>query len=153
MYNGEDDWGVKKPVFVRYAPVHYEGVDYPVSRKYPYILVGVRTPFLFLHNDLTSLSETPLKVNKKDIEACYMNPEDLKREGFSDGETIVLFSPCGRLRVKVKADVTVISGTIKMYIHAEKTPVNKLVPLNYTFNTFTPNYKSVAVGVSKHFSI
>ncbi len=149
VYNGEDDLGVKKPIFVKYVPVHYEGVDYPVSKKYPYILVGVRTPFLFLHNELTSLSETLLKVNKKDIEACYMNPEDLKREGFSDGETIVLFSSCGRLMAKVRADTTVISGTIKMYIHSEKTPVNKLVPLNYTFNTFTPNYKSVAVRVSK----
>ncbi|MCX8183820.1 MAG: molybdopterin-dependent oxidoreductase [Crenarchaeota archaeon] len=149
VYGGEDDFGAKKPVFMRYVPVHYEGVDYPVSKKYPYILVGVRTPFLFLHNELTSLSETLMKVNKKDIEACYMNPEDLKKERVSDGETIILFSPCGSLKVRVKADATVISGTIKMYIHSEKTPVNKLVPLNYTFNTFTPNYKSVAVGVKK----
>ncbi|MEM3523294.1 MAG: molybdopterin-dependent oxidoreductase [Thermoproteota archaeon] len=149
VYRGEDDWGTKKPAFTRYVPVHYEGVDYPVSKKYPYILVGVRTPYLFLHNELTSLSETLMNVNKKDIEACYMNPEDLKREGVSDGETIILSSPCGSLKVRVKADATVISGTIKMYIHSEKTPVNKLVPLNYTFNTFTPNYKSVAVGVRK----
>ncbi|MGB9717452.1 MAG: molybdopterin oxidoreductase family protein [Thermoproteota archaeon] len=149
VYGGEDDWGVKKPAFLRYVPVHYEGVDYPVSKKYPYILVGVRTPFLFLHNELTGLSETLTRANKKDIEACYMNPEDLKKEGFSDGETIILFSSCGRLRLRVKADATVISGTIKMYIHSENTPVNKLVPLNYTFNTFTPNYKSVAVGVGK----
>lgn len=149
VYSGEDGWGIKKPAFMRYVPVHYEGVDYPISSKYPYILVGVRTPFLFLHNELTSLSETLMKVNNKDIEACYMNPWDLKKEGFTDGETIILFSPCGKLRVKVRADSTVISGTIKMYIHSENTPVNKLVPLNYTFNTFTPNYKSVAVGVSK----
>ncbi|MEM2088789.1 MAG: molybdopterin-dependent oxidoreductase [Thermoproteota archaeon] len=152
VYNGGDDWGVKKPVFVRYVPVHFTGVDYPVSKKYPYILVGVRTPFLFLHNELTDLSETLRKVNKKDIEACYMNPEDLRREGFSDGETIVLFSSCGRLKIRVKADSSIPSRTIKMYIHSEKTPVNKLVPLNYTFNTFTPNYKSVAVGVSKDVS-
>ncbi|MBO3833462.1 MAG: molybdopterin-dependent oxidoreductase [Candidatus Brockarchaeota archaeon] len=149
VYSGEDGWGAKKPVFTRYVPVHYEGVDYPVSKKYPYIMVAVRTPLLFLHNELTSLSETLMNANRKDIEACYMNPEDLKREGFSDGETIILSSPCGSLKVRVKADATVISGTIKMYIHSEKTPVNKLVPLNYTFNTFTPNYKSVAVGVRK----
>ncbi|MGQ9479421.1 MAG: molybdopterin oxidoreductase family protein, partial [Thermoproteota archaeon] len=149
IYEGVDGWGAKEPLFTRYVPVHFEGVDYPVSKKYPYILVGVRTPFLFLHNELTSLSETLRKINKKDIDACYMNPEDMSREGVSDGDIVVLFSSSGRLKVRVRSDPSIIKGTIKMYIHSEQVPINKLVPLSYTFNTFTPNYKSVAVGLTK----
>jgi len=36
-----------------------------------------------------------------------------------------------------------------MFIHSEKLMVNRIVPLEYTSETFTPNYKSVAVNVAK----
>ena len=148
LYSGEDQWANKEPMFRRYMPVDFEGTAYSRSPNYPYVLVTVRSPLHFLHDDLTSQATT-LMHGAGYIEFCYLNPEDANALGVKDGDRIAVTSQTGSLEVGAKIDPTQKRGVVKMFIHSEKLMVNRIVPLEYTSETFTPNYKSVAVNVAK----
>ena len=148
LYEGEDQWPLKEPLFRRYTPVDFEGTAYSRSPVYPYVLVTVRSPLHFLHDDLTSQA-TSLMHGGQYIEFCYLNPDDARDIQVSDGDRVTVTSPSGRITVGAKTDPTQQKGVVKMFIHSEKLMVNKLVPLEYTSGTFTPNYKAVSVSVVK----
>jgi len=148
LYEGEDQWPVKEPLFRRYMPVDFEGTAYERSPNYPYVLVTVRSPLHFLHDDLTSQA-TSLMHGGQYIEFCYLNPDDARDMEVSEGDRVTITSPSGRITVGAKTDPTQKKGVVKLFIHSEKLMVNKLVPLEYTSGTFTPNYKAVSVSVVK----
>jgi predicted molibdopterin-dependent oxidoreductase YjgC len=148
LYEGEDQWPVKEPLFRRYMPVDFEGTAYQRSPNYPYVLVTVRSPLHFLHDDLTSQA-TSLMHGGQYIEFCYLNPDDARDMEVSEGDQVTITSPSGRITVGAKTDPTQKKGVVKLFIHSEKLMVNKLVPLEYTSGTFTPNYKAVSVSVVK----
>jgi len=149
VFNGKDAWALKDPPFMRYMPVHYEGTEYARTKAHPHVLITVRSPLHFLHDELTALAPA-LRHGREDyFEFCYMNPEDAKEEGLSDGDLATIKSICGGLNARIKIDPLVQRGTVKMFIHSENLLVNKLVPLDYTSATFTPNYKSIAVDVRR----
>ncbi len=146
---GRDSWALKEPPFMKYMPVHYEGVEYARTSARPYVLVTVRSPLHFLHDELTSLAPS-LRHGREDYaEFCYMNPQDAKEKGIFDGDFATISSICGSLDAKIKTDRLVQRGVVKMFIHSQKLLVNRLVPLDYTSATFTPNYKSIAIDVKK----
>jgi len=148
LYEGEDQWPLKEPLFRRYMPVDFEGTAYSRSPNYPYVLVTVRSPLHFLHDDLTSQA-TSLMHGGQYIEFCYINPDDARDLGVADGDQVAITSPSGRITVGAKTDPTQKKGVVKLFIHSEKLMVNKLVPLEYTSGTFTPNYKAISVSVVK----
>lgn len=147
VYGGSDGWAVKDPPYMKYVPVHYEGREYARTSARPYVLVTVRSPSHFLHGELTSLS--PSLRRGRNVESCYMNPDDAKEKGISDGDAVTVLSTCGSVSTEAKVDPLVNRGLIKMYIHSERLLVNRLVPLDYTSVTFTPNYKSISVDVKR----
>lgn len=149
ILSGRDSWALKEPPFMKYMPVHYEGVEYARTSARPYVLVTVRSPLHFLHDELTSLAPS-LRHGREDYaEFCYMNPDDAKEKGIFDGDFATISSICGSLDAKIKTDRLVQRGVVKMFIHSQKLLVNRLVPLDYTSATFTPNYKSIAIDVKK----
>jgi len=148
LYEGEDQWPSKEPLFRRYMPVEFEGTAYSRSPNYPYVLVTVRSPLHFLHDDLTSQA-TSLMHGGNYIEFCYLNPEDARKISVAAGDRVVISSSSGSITVGARIDHTVKAGVVKMFIHSQKLMVNRLVPLEYTSGTYTPNYKSIAVNVSR----
>jgi len=149
VYDGHDGWALKDPSFMRYLPVHYEGREYARTSTRPYVLVTVRSPLHFLHDELTSLSPSLRREREELLEFCYMNPEDAKEKGISDGDRVSVQSVCGNIDARLKVDPLINRGLVKVFIHSEKLLVNRLVPLDYTSLTFTPNYKSISVDVRK----
>ncbi|MEM2884875.1 MAG: molybdopterin-dependent oxidoreductase [Thermoproteota archaeon] len=149
VYGGQDGWALKDPPFTKYVPVHYEGREYARTGARPYVLVTVRSPSHFLHGELTSLSPTLRRGKEGQEESCYMNPEDAEEKGLRDGDLVAVRSVCGSVGARLRVDPSVNRGLVKMFIHSEKLLVNRLVPLDYTSLTFTPNYKSISVDVRK----
>jgi anaerobic selenocysteine-containing dehydrogenase len=149
IYDGKDGWALKDPPFMKYIPVHYEGSEYARTSARPYVLVTVRSPSHFLHDELTSLSPALRRGREDYAEFCYMNPDDAKTKGIVDGDKVIVSSICGNIESKVILDSSVNRGLVKMFIHSENLLVNKLVPLDYSSITFTPNYKSISVDVKK----
>jgi len=148
LYEGEDQWPAKKPLFRRYVPVDFEGTAYSRSANYRFVLVTVRSPLHFLHDDLTSQATT-LTHGGQYIEFCYLNRDDARGMGVADGDPVTITSPSGSITVGAKADPTQKKGVVKLFIHSERLMVNRLVPLEYTSGTFTPNYKAIPVNVVK----
>ena len=148
LYEGEDQWPTKEPLFRRYVPVDFEGTAYSRSANYQFVLVTVRSPLHFLHDDLTSQATT-LTHGGQYIEFCYLNRDDARSIGVADGDPVTITSPSGSITVGAKADPTQKKGVVKLFIHSERLMVNRLVPLEYTSGTFTPNYKAIPVNVVK----
>jgi anaerobic selenocysteine-containing dehydrogenase len=148
LYSGQDQWAAKEPLFRRYVPVDFEGTAYTRSQRYPYVLVTVRSPLHFLHDDLTSQATT-LMHGGQYTEFCYLNKEDAQGIGVSDGDLVTVTSPSGSITAPAKVDPTQKKGVVKLFIHSERLMVNRLVPLEYTPVTFTPNYKAISVNVSR----
>lgn len=148
LYEGEDQWPAKEPLFRRYMPVDFEGTAYSRSENYRFVLVTVRSPLHFLHDDLTSQATT-LMHGGQYIEFCYLNRDDARSIGVVDGDLVKITSPSGSIAVGARADPAQKKGIVKLFIHSERLMVNRLVPLEYTSGTFTPNYKAIPVNVVK----
>ncbi len=147
VYKGKDEFADKKIKFRRFIPVSWEGSE-RVSRKYPYLLVTVRSKFAFLTNEATGKSETLRKLQKgKDV--FYISIEDAKKLKVKDGEKIKVVSSEGSIKGKVKLSKEVPKGVIIAHSHFSKLAINKIVPLVFDEETFQPSYKNIPVRIEK----
>lgn len=143
----DDQWAEKKIKFVKFNPEQFEGVEGVRSEKYPFILTTFRSQYHFLTGEMTSKSKTLAK--SKDGPYCYMNEKDAKRLRIKDGNRIKVSSHVGSLITKAKIDRRMPEGTVGMHFHFKELLVNKLFPTQFDEETFTPNYKLVAVQIKK----
>jgi predicted molibdopterin-dependent oxidoreductase YjgC len=147
VYRGKDWFADKEPKHCKFIPEHFEGVEEVRSKRYPLILTTFRSKDHFLTNEMTSKSKTLSR--SLDGPYCYMNEADAKKMGIKDGDKVRVSSHVGTLTTKAKITSKIPPGIVGMHFHFEEALVNKLFPTQFDEETFTPNYKLVAVKVEK----
>jgi predicted molibdopterin-dependent oxidoreductase YjgC len=147
VYSGNDAWADKKIKFYRFNPEEFEGTEDVRSEKYPFILTTFRSQYHFLTGEATSKSKTLGKY--RDGPYCYLNAEDAKQLKIKDGNKIRIISHVNIVIAEAKIDERIPKGIVAMHFHFDNLLVNKLFPTQFDEETFTPNYKMIAVRVEK----
>ncbi len=142
----KESYANKKIKHKRYMPEEYDGKDTETNNKYPYILTTYRSAYSFLHEN--NKSKTLQKL--REPPGFYFNPLDMKKEGIKNEEEIIIESTTNKLIGKAYKSNNLPRGIIGAYIHYDELPINKLFPLRFDEESYTPNYKSVAVRIQKH---
>lgn len=83
------------------------------------------------------------------VELAEINPVDVKRFGFVEGELIKIKSRRGELETKFQITERVPPGTVFMTFHYMESPVNELTNGAYDKVTKTYEYKVCGVQLSK----
>lgn len=146
VYKGNDEWADKEKKFTKFNPEEFEGVDDVKSKKYPFIFTTFRSPYQFLTGEATRKSKT---LSKFDNSFCHMNIKDAKKLKIKNGNKVKITSNTGSLKAKIKIDEKIPEGIVGMHFHFEEALVNKLFPVQFDEETFTPNYKIIAVNIEK----
>jgi predicted molibdopterin-dependent oxidoreductase YjgC len=147
VYAGKDAWADKLIKFFRFMPEEFEGTEDVRSKKYPLILTTFRSAYHFLTGEMTSKSKT---LNKTpDGPYCYMNKHDAARLKIKDNAMVKVTSYVSSIKVRVKISDRIPAGIVAMHFHFEKLLVNKLFPTQFDEETFTPNYKMIAVNIER----
>ncbi len=145
LWEGSDEWPDKEIKCQKFVPEDFEGYDEQVDEKYPFILTTFRSKFSFLGNEVTKNSKTLKKAMEPP--GFYLNPADAKKLKIKPGELIEVQSRIGKIKAKAYISNKIPKGIIGAYIHF--FPINKIVPLRFDEESFTPNYKNIAVNVEK----
>jgi formate dehydrogenase major subunit len=147
LWNGVDQWPDKRVKHRVFMPEEFDGLSDFTSDKYPFILTTFRSKYAFLSNEVTKNSSTLSERAEKP--GFYLNPHDMNRLGLNEGEGVKVSSVAGSLKGKVYSSDRMPQGIIGAYIHYSSLMINTLFPLKFDEESFTPNYKSVAVNVKK----
>lgn len=147
IYNGNDEWADKEIKFVRLNPEEFEGIEDVRSEKYPFILTTFRSRYHFLTDEMTSKSKTLKKFPEGPF--CYLNEEDAKNLKIKNGDRVKISSYVSNIKARVKIDKRIPKGIVGTHFHFENLLVNKLFPTQFDEETFTPNYKIIAVKIEK----
>ncbi len=147
VYSGKDVYADKRIKFERFYPEEFEGVEEIRSKRYPFILFTFRSRYFFLSNEMTGKSKTLSKM--PDGPFFYINKDDAKELGIKDGDRIKVKSKVSYLIGKAKIDKRIPKGFVGAHFHFEKLLINKLFPLQFDEESFTPNFKTVAVKILK----
>jgi predicted molibdopterin-dependent oxidoreductase YjgC len=147
VYSGADAWADKKIKFARFNPEEFEGTEDVRSEKYPFLLTTFRSQYHFLTGEATSKSKT---LNKSaDGPYCYLNAEDAKRLKIKSGNKIRILSHVSSVIAEARIDERIPKGIVATHFHFDSLLVNKLFPTQFDEETFTPNYKMLAVRIEK----
>lgn len=147
IFAGEDGWADKEMKFCKFNPEEFEGLDEITSKKYPFILTTFRSQYRFLSDEMTARSETLKKLDEG--EYCHVSKEDAKRLKLENGDKVRIESHVASIVTKVKIDENMVKGMVGIHFHSSKILVNKLFPTHFDEETFTPNFKIVAVNLKK----
>lgn len=147
IYRGEDAFPNKTAKFKVFYPEKWEGYDDPRSEKYPFLLTTFRSPYSFLTNEATANSSTLKKIEESS--SFWINPQDAKKNSLKEGEIIEIESAIAKLKGKVKISFDIPQGIIGSCFHSSKLLINRLFPLEFDEETFTPNFKATAVRINK----
>lgn len=147
VWKGDDAWPDKTIKFKKFWPERFEGVDDIRSKKYPLLLTTVRKKFSFLTGEMSSESKTLVKLEEKN--GFYFSKADARKLGLKDNDLIEVESSISSLKGPAFITKNLPKGIIASSIHSDKLLVNKLFPTRFDEESFTPNYKAVAVNVKK----
>jgi formate dehydrogenase major subunit len=148
IYSGFDGWPNKKIKFYKFWPEHFKAIEEIRSKKYPFLLTTFRSQYQFLTGEMTGRSES-LKKASNEGPFIYINPIDARFAGIKDGQHIEVISQAGSVKAVVKISERMPKGILGAHIHFEQLLINKLFPAQIDRQTFTPNYKTVAVAIRK----
>ncbi len=147
IWGGNDGWADKEIKFKRFLPEPFDGLDDIESKEYPFILTTYRSAYAFLGDEVTKNSPTLRRLREKP--GIYMNLDDMKSLGLKDGDRVAVVSSEAKVVTEVYGADYLPKGIVGAYIHYNKPLVNRLFPLKFDEESFTPNYKSVAVNIVK----
>jgi len=148
VYSGEDFFADKKIRFYRLNPEKFAGFESTKSKNYPFLLFTFRSKFHFLTNEATGKSET-LNKAKESGPFFYLNEEDAKTLKIKNYDEIVVKSKVGSVKGYAFISKRILKGYVGAHFHFESLLVNKLFPLEFDPQAFTPNFKCVAVKIIK----
>ncbi len=135
----------KKIKWKRFMPEEFDGVDELPSKEYPFILTTYRSAYAFLTGEITKNSKTLNKFLEK--QGIYLNPSDFKKLGLKQGEFVLVRSRVSSLKARAYVSEKLPQGLVGAYIHT--LPINKLFPMRFDEESFTPNYKCIPVSIKK----
>ncbi len=145
IWKGEGEFAVKNKKFERFMPEKFEGRDEITDKEYSFLLTTFRSKNAFLGNETTGQSRTLNVITEKP--GFYMNNLDMKRLKIKEGDEIIITSRINSIKSRAYSLSKIPRRMIGAYIH--NTEVNKLIPLVFDEESFTPNYKGIAVKVEK----
>lgn len=126
-----------------FHPVPYRIPSENVTEEYPFILITGRRLYHFNNAAQTSRTETA-----SGTEECFdMNPFDIERLNISVGQKVKVKSRRGEIVASVRADATILQGTVFASFHTTKLPINVLTGGARDSYTDTYSYKFSAVNV------
>ncbi len=147
LWNGEDQFADKKIKFKKLVPEDFEGVEEIKNKKYPFILFTYRSPFLYLTHGHSEKSPTLKKAFGEAV--FFINQQDALSLNIKDGDKIEVTSKTANLVAPIKISSRILPGYIGATFHSRELLINKLFPLQFDEETFTPNFKIVAVNIKK----
>lgn len=147
LWKGVDAWADKTIKHERFMPERFEGLDDSISKEYPFLLTTYRSKYSFLSNEITKNSKTLTK--KREPIGFYFNISDLEKLKLEEGDKIKVTSSAGSLESEAYCADFLPKGIIGAYMHYSELKINTLFPVQFDEETFTPNYKGVAVKVEK----
>ena len=148
VYNGEDFFADKKIKFYKLNPERFKGFESTRSKNYPFLLFTFRSKFHFLTDEATGKSETLNKAREAGP-FFYLNEEDAKKLKIKNYDEIIVKSKVGNVRGYAFISKRILKGFIGAHFHFESLLINKLFPLEFDPEAFTPNFKCVAVKIIK----
>lgn len=143
LWKGKDEWADKKIKHKRFMPEPFDGLDDSTSKKYPFLLTTYRSKYSFLCNEITKNSKTLSK--HREAAGFYFNIDDAKKLKLKNNTKIIVSSQVGTIKAKAFVSDMIPKGIVGAYMHYLK--INTLFPTNFDEESFTPNYKGVAVNV------
>ncbi len=147
LWNGSDEWADKAIKYKRFLPESFEGLDDSTCPERNFLLTTYRSKYSFLSNEITKNSKTLSKY--REPAGFYLNPEDAKNLKIKDQTKVKVSSLAGTLTGKAYISDKIPQGMIGAYMHYSELKINTLFPTKFDEESFTPNYKSVAVRVEK----
>ncbi len=146
LWKGKDQWADKSVRHRRFMPEEFDGLDDVRTKEYPFILTTRRSAYSFLGNEITKGSRTLKRQQEKP--GFYFNEDDFRKLGIKEGQEVVIRSVVSSLKGKAYISKSTPKGIIYAFMHYSSLPVNRLFPLRFDEESFTPNYKCIAVNVS-----
>ncbi len=124
-------------------------IESPKTTDYPFTLTTTRLQYHFCTGEATRRSKTMMKMQPKPV--CRMNEGDAKKLGIKTGDTILIKSVAGEVKIEAETDAALPSGMLVAPYHFESALINKVIPSHRHLDerTKTPNYKAVKVNVEK----
>jgi len=147
VYSGGDQWANKKIKFKKFNPTYFKDGGEDTSSKYPFLMVSFRSAHHFLTDEMTSQSDTLSKF--PDGPFVYINPEDASNLDIRDGQSVRLTSKVSRVEGKAKISLKIPEKIIGVHFHFKSLLINRLIPTEFDPESFTPNYKTVAVNLER----
>ena len=147
VYKGKDQFADKKIKFRRFYPEKFEGVSEIRSKQYPFILTTFRSRFQFSTSEMTRNSKS---LETLDEGPCiYINEKDAYELKVKDREVVKISSRVASIKARIRTCKFLPRGLVAGRFHYENLLINKLFPSKFDEETFTPNYKAVAVRIEK----
>ncbi len=152
-------WPCPSPEHPGTATVHAEGfvrgrgrltvVDYRPSPEhgvegYPYLLVTGRVRD---HYNVGTMTRRTPQVDLVPEDLLEMHPDDARREGVRDAETLELASRWGRTRARLHISERPRPGTLFLSFHFPETHTNRVTGPHVDPDSKCPQYKATAVRI------
>lgn len=143
-FNKTDLIGQKSP----FVPVDYTPPLELPDQEYPFMLTTGRRYESYNTHSQTRYYASGVKV-KQTEETVDIHPEDARILGIFDGETVLVRSRRGELKVKAKITEQVVPGLVFMSFHFSETPTNVLTLDEFDPISGTAEYKACAVAIKR----
>ncbi len=140
----------RKPLYKKFKPVDFLGLEEKTSKEYPYVLTTERTTYHFCTGEMSTRSEMLNKIMPN--AQCLISIEDAAEHGLKDCDVIKITSKAGAVEIAVKVNDNVPKNLLIVPFHFEKVLVNKLFPLEFGI-VEEANLKRVAVRIEKVYDI
>ncbi|MBS3773614.1 MAG: formate dehydrogenase subunit alpha [Bacteroidales bacterium] len=128
-------------------PVEYEQQSETPSRDFPYVL---NTGRILYQYHTSTMSRRNKALNDFANETfVLMNPADVKKNGFRDGDQVKLSNKRGELETMIRESESVAEGELFMPFHFRESLVNKLTRGDLDPHSRIPPYKFSVCKVEK----
>jgi formate dehydrogenase (NADP+) alpha subunit len=128
-----------------FYPIPYREPSEKLIEEYPLILITGRRLYHFNNASQTRRTDT---AYEKD-ECLDINPEDISRFNLRDGQNVKMTSRRGEVTMRLKAEPSILPGTVFASFHLWEIPINILTGGARDTYTDTYSYKFTAVRVEK----
>jgi len=131
----------------RFMPLEYRESEELPDEEYPLILTTDRSLYHY-HTSTMTRKVDGLNVLHEE-ELLKINPEDIEKYGFRDGEVIQVASRRGKIKVKVDVTDSCPPGVVSMTFHFFESPTNELTNSALDPLAKIPETKVCAVKLSR----
>ncbi len=115
-------------------------------KKYPFILTTARQLEHYNSGTMTRRTDNQ-QISPNDY--LEINPLDAGKKGISAGDSVIIFSDRGSVKIPVKLNYTVKPGVVRTTFHQPEIFINLITGNVGDKETLTPEYKVVAVDFEK----